>query len=253
MTTPQNTQTRYHLLDALRGFTLIHMILFHLIYDLRYIFGLSLPWYGNTLDHIWQQCICFTFILLSGISWNFGRHPFKRGAFVFGCGFVITLVTVLVMPAEAVWFGVLTLLGSCMLLLIPLQPLVSRLHPWTGLAGSILLFIFTRHLGEGWLGFGSAFRIPLPDFLYQGKFMAYLGFPYPAFTSSDYFPLFPWFFLFLTGYFFWNGVKNQPEFTRRLTVQIPFLDGLGKHSIWIYMLHQPVLMLVLELWFWLHG
>lgn len=40
---------------------------------------------------------------------------------MFGCGWVVTLVTVLFMPEEQIWFGVLTLIGSCMLLMVPLE------------------------------------------------------------------------------------------------------------------------------------
>lgn len=43
---------------------------------------------------------------------------------MFGCGWVVTLVTVLFMPEEQIWFGVLTLIGSCMLLMVPLEKLL---------------------------------------------------------------------------------------------------------------------------------
>ena len=45
---------------------------------------------------------------------------------MFGCGWVVTLVTVLFMPEEQIWFGVLTLIGSCMLLMVPLEKLLRH-------------------------------------------------------------------------------------------------------------------------------
>ena len=107
-------------LDALRGLTLVSMIAYHACWDLVYLFHADWDWYRGTGAYIWQQSICWTFILLSGFCFSLGRRPLRRGLTVFGCGWVVTLVTVLFMPEEQIWFGVLTLIGSCMLLMVPL-------------------------------------------------------------------------------------------------------------------------------------
>ena len=103
---------RYHLLDSLRGLTLISMILYHGTWDLVYLYGVDWQWYHGTLAYAWQQSICWTFILLSGFCWNMVRHHLMRGLMVFGGGAIITLVTLIAMPENRVVFGVLTLLGS---------------------------------------------------------------------------------------------------------------------------------------------
>lgn len=51
---------------------------------------------------------------------------------MFGCGWVVTLVTVLFMPEEQIWFGVLTLIGSCMLLMVPLEKLLRHVPVGVG-------------------------------------------------------------------------------------------------------------------------
>ena len=99
-------------LDALRGLTLVSMIGYHACWDLVYLFHADWDWYRGTGAYIWQQSICWTFILLSGFCFSLGRRPLRRGLTVFGCGWVVTLVTVLFMPEEQIWFGVLTLIGS---------------------------------------------------------------------------------------------------------------------------------------------
>ena len=112
---------RLHLLDTLRGITLISMIGFHGMWNLVHLFGMKAPWYRGTPGYIWQQSICWTFILLSGFCWSFSRNHLKRGLLVFGGGAVVTAVTCLLMPQNRIIFGVLTCIGSCMLLMIPVE------------------------------------------------------------------------------------------------------------------------------------
>ena len=88
-------------LDALRGLTLVSMIAYHACWDLVYLFHADWDWYRGTGAYIWQQSICWTFILLSGFCFSLGRRPLRRGLTVFGCGWVVTLVTVLVRRADA--------------------------------------------------------------------------------------------------------------------------------------------------------
>ena len=77
-------QERYHLLDGLRGLTLVSMILYHGMYDLVELYGVSVGWFFRTPGYIWQQSICWTFILLSGFCWRLGKEPLKRGLLKIG-------------------------------------------------------------------------------------------------------------------------------------------------------------------------
>lgn len=233
---------RLHFLDALRGFTLINMIAFHGLWNLVYLFGVKADWYVGTPGYLWQQWICWTFILLSGFCWNFSRNHVKRGALVFGGGALVTAVTCLVMPESRIVFGVLTCIGSCMLLMIPAEKLLRKIPAGVGLALSFGLFAVLRNVSSGSLGFEALVICPLPGSLYRNLFTAYLGFPYPGFFSTDYFPLLPWFFLFVTGYFLFRFLDernlNEKLFARG---QVPVLNWLGRHSLMVYLLHQPVL------------
>ena len=108
---------RYEKLDGVRGIALLHMIAYHMIWDLVYIYQLDWNWYQSKGAYVWQQGICWTFIFLSGFCWSLGSRARRRGIIVFLGGAVITLVTLEVMPQSRVVFGVLTLIGSCMLLM----------------------------------------------------------------------------------------------------------------------------------------
>ena len=233
---------RLHLLDALRGFTLLNMIAFHGLWNLVYLFGIRLSWYTGTPGYLWQQWICWTFITLSGFCWSFSRNHLKRGALVFGGGLLVTAVTCIAMPESRIIFGVLTCIGSCMLLMIPVEKLAKKLPAAIGLAVSFGLFVLLRNVSDGSLGFEGWVICPLPASLYRNLLTAYLGFPPRSFFSTDYFPLLPWFFLFVTGYFLFRLLSEQ-KLNEKLFAKgnVPLLNWLGRHSLIVYLLHQPVL------------
>lgn len=237
---------RYGLLDSFRGLVLISMVLYHGTWDLVYLFGQNWIWYQGKGAYIWQQSICWSFILLSGFCWSLGRHPLKRGMVVFGAGAVVSAVTLFFMPQERVLFGVLTLIGSSMLCMILLDKPFQKVPPEMGLAVSAFLFVITRNVNSGFLGFERWNILRLPVAFYRNFITTFLGFPEPGFFSTDYFSFFPWFFLFLSGYFFYRMMDRNREFVDRYFVkkQEPFAF-LGRHSLVIYMLHQPVIFGVL--------
>ena len=235
-------KVRLHLLDALRGFLLLHMIAFHGMWNLVYLFGVDIPWYQAAPGYIWQQFICWSFILLSGFCFLLGRNHLKRGLLVFGAGALVSAVTCALMPENRILFGVLTCIGSCMILMIPLEKLTRKLPAPAGAAVSFLLFLLLRNCAVGNLGFESFILCPLPGWLYRNDLTAYLGFPHPGFYSTDYFGLLPWFFLFATGHFLFRmgdrSGRNEKLFARG---RVPLLNCIGKHSLLVYLLHQPVL------------
>ncbi|MDE7249518.1 MAG: DUF1624 domain-containing protein, partial [Lachnospiraceae bacterium] len=134
-----SNKQRYGLLDSFRGLVLISMIVYHGSWDLVYLFHKNWTWYQGTGAYIWQQSICWSFILLSGFCWSLGHKPLKRGLLVFGAGALVSAVTLIFMPQERVVFGVLTMTGSSMLFMLPLSKLSSKVPPGLGLLGSLFL------------------------------------------------------------------------------------------------------------------
>lgn len=137
----QQQSLRYRLLDELRGLDLISMMLYHGMWDVVFLFGIPQKWYIGRPGFLWQQSICWVFILLSGFCLPLGHHPFRRGAVVFGAGALVTAVTLLFLPEDVVWFGVLTLLGSSMLITAALDSLLRRIPPAAGVVVSAALFL----------------------------------------------------------------------------------------------------------------
>lgn len=238
----KKNENRLHLLDALRGFMMINMIAYHGMWDLKYLFGVPCDWYSGTTKYLWQQCICWTFILLSGFCWSMSRSHLRRGGLVFGGGVLVSLVTNLLMPENRIIFGILTCIGSCVLLLIPLDKLLRKVPAGIGAAVSFLLFLLLRNCNKGTLGFESLVVAQLPRWLYRNLLTAYLGFPPAGFFSTDFFSLFPWLFLFAAGYFLYR-LLHERELDKRLFSrgEVPALNRIGRHSLLAYLLHQPVL------------
>ena len=243
----EGKRPHYGLLDTVRGVCILSMVAYHGMYDLVDIFGLPSAWYTGLPGYIWQQSICWVFILLSGFCLPLGHHPFRRGAVVFGAGALVTAVTLLFLPEDVVWFGVLTLLGSSMLLTAALDPLLRRVPPAVGVALSALLFWVTYPTMSGFWNLPGR-RLALPQALYASWPTAYLGFMPKSFFSTDYFPLLPWLFLFWAGYFLHHLVGRGRLAPLRRSV-CPPLGWMGRHSLVLYLLHQPVILGVLTVAF----
>ena len=79
---------------------------------------------------------------------------------------------------------------------------------------------------------------------YTNLATAGLGFPAPAFASSDYFALLPWLFLFWTGFYLY---RLRPEIPALPDIRLPGLSVISRHSLLLYLLHQPVLYAALVL------
>ena len=221
-------------LDALRGLALLGMIGIHLVYDLVDLFGVW-NWDQPQWYLLFKNNYGALFLLISGISVTLGRHPVKRGLQVFLCGFLCTAATVGMYLLGAagkdiiIYYGVLHCLGTCMLL----WPLFRR--------GSNGLLAF---LALGMIALGLWLRTRGFSF----PWLTVLGFCPYGFASSDFFPLFPNLGYFLLGAVLGRKLYGQKEsrFPKEAP-PLPFLQWCGRHSLTIYLLHQPILAAVVAL------
>lgn len=233
---------RYEMLDTIRGIVLVSMIVYHASWNFVYIYGMDWEWYRSRGAYIWQQSICWTFILLSGFCFSLGKRHLKSGFLVFGGGLLVTIVTLFAMPQNRVVFGVLTCIGSCILFLTFTEKIWKKIPAEAGIVILFLLFLFTKNINDGYWGIGRMQMIKIPEEWYQNYITTYLGFPFRGFYSTDYFSLFPWLFLFMTGFYLYGifqkyDLLNQ-SFMKKGLVPFAFL---GRYSLLIYLLHQPVI------------
>ncbi len=230
---------RVGLLDELRGLSILLMVVYHAFFDLVYIFGVKIPAFHSPLLAFLQPFFAGIFIFISGAACRYSKSNLKRGALCFGLGLAFTVITALFMPSELILFGILHFLGVAMMLFALLHRVLDKLPPWLGLPLCVLLFSLTYRVSQGYLGL-AGFSLSLPGAWYQTPVLFFLGLPEPGFFSADYFPLLPWLFLFFAGAYFGASLKENrlpPWFYRS---HIPPLAFIGRHTLLVYVLHQPV-------------
>lgn len=218
--------------DALRGLAVVVMLGYHLVWDLDY-FG----HYRTDLDTgIWpwiQQIFLTVFIFLVGLSlWlSYTRRGrikfsgyFSRGLKILGWGVGVTVATRLFLGEGTVFFGILHFIGVSVICAYPL----------------IRLGVANMFLGAAFIA-ATGCLSPLPD----SPFLAWLGLSPLNLYTVDHVPIFPWLGVVLLGS--GTGRLLYPGGQRR--IELPYLDMdrnlrfltfLGRNSLLIYLLHQPV-------------
>ena len=219
-------------LDAARGLALLGMLIVHFVYDLTDLFQV-ISWQEPDWYLFIKNNCGFIFLVISGISATLGRQPLRRGAQVFACGLLCTAVTAgmyrlgLADGSILIYFGVLHCLGVCMMLWHWLR----RLPGWCVAGLGLLLTAAGLVLGQLSL---DVRWVWIPLWLCPAWF-----------CSSDYFPLLPNLGFFLLGAELGRLLYREKK-TRLPGVDpqwppLRLLQAMGRHSLWIYLLHQPVL------------
>ena len=234
---------RIYMLDELRGFAILCMIIHHSFLDVGDVLGLS--WGYTVFDALCtvQPLFWVVFIVISGICSRLSRNTLKRGVIVLACGMAVTLVTAVIMPlfnfvGAEIYFGILHCLGSCMIITGALMPLIEKIDYRIGAAVSAILFAFTYGINTRTMLFGI---IHLPDSWYAHDFLAPIGIYSSSFESADYFSIIPWIFMFLFGAFIGKIAKDEKLPEAMYKKRSKFLCLVGKNSLWVYLLHQPII------------
>lgn len=238
---------RVYLLDELRGFAIICMVIHHTFYDIGFVLGYE--WGYNIFNFLclFQPVFWAIFIVTSGICSRLSRNTIKRGGIVLAAGLIVSFVTAVIMPlmgieGAEIYFGILSCLGCCMIISGLLSPLIKKMNAKIGMLAMLILFFAVYNISSGKIFFGL---IKLPDILYSTNYLAPLGFYTKGFFSADYFPLIPWLFMFLFGAFLGKYAVNGALPKSFYKSRIQFLQKIGKSSLWIYLLHQPVLYVIM--------
>lgn len=239
--------TRLTALDELRGLCIVLVVLYHGGFDLVNLYQVNLTLLASPLIAFLQPFFAGIFVALAGVTCYFSRSNLKRGLTALSLAALLTIVTLVLLPEMTIWFGILHLLGSCMLLFPLLRPWLDRLSPALSIPLFLGAFVLTYSVPGRALGFLGWELFPLPPQLYSHPALAFLGFPFPGFSSGDYFPLIPWSFLFLAGAGLGRRLTVQPPPNWMKTLHFPLLAAFGRHSLLIYLLHQPLLILVFQL------
>jgi uncharacterized membrane protein len=235
---------RFWEIDALRGIAIVGVVLYHFSYDLAYFGFFDLRFFTSGVGLYIARAGGGLFIFLVGLSltlsyqraaaqatgWKLFRKYLWRGLRVFSFGLVITFLTWIFVPQEMVVFGILHLIGVSIILA----------YPFLGLG------LPNVALGVGCIVVGLYLR----NFGLDHPWLVWLG-TRPAFPMLDYWPVFPWFGVTLLGVFAGNVLYAGR--TKRVAPAAPPLPAirplafLGRHSLFVYLVHQPILLATLIL------
>lgn len=173
----------------------------------------------------------------------------QRGIIFNLFGLLISFITLVIVPTQTIWFGILNFMGCAILLMLPLEKLLKKIPAICGMTVCFLLFLICKQIQFGQIGIPGSLQIQVPNLLYSIRILTPLGFPYEGFYSSDYFPVLPWIFLYLCGFYFNQIFTKHSTWQKCAQQKLPCLSVLGSKTIWIYLLHQPFSMLICTLLF----
>lgn len=234
---------RVMLLDMLRGFAIIYVMLYHMLYDLIFFGGMSIPFFFSDAMEIIHRFFLVILFSVSGICAGFSKNVLKRGAVLYLLGEALTLVTAAFIPDETIVFGVLSCFGMIMLIYGVISPVLKKIpDPIVFAVFAVLSVIFTDFYRTGslFVVFGRIYLHVPDDILWLYP----IGITSPDFHSADYFPLVPYGFIFLAGTALSDLVKSGglPSFCYK--AKVPVVNFCGKYSLWFYIIHQPLFMAV---------
>lgn len=178
--------------------------------------------------------ISWVFLLIAGWMCTLSRNNIKRAAKYAAAALVVWVATTLVSVDDSVNFGIIFCMAACTAIVALARPVLDRVPAIWGITICLILFACT------W---------SIPKAVYPIPYLAWLGFPDPDFVSGDYYPLIPFFFMYLAGFF---AARTAQKANRKAPAwayanPIPALASLGCHALPFYLLHQPIILGVLEL------
>ncbi|WP_099864931.1 heparan-alpha-glucosaminide N-acetyltransferase [Pararhizobium haloflavum] len=223
--------------DAMRGAAIAGVVVYHVVWDLAFL-RLTGPelashplWiaFGRTLAGSFLFLAGFSLVLANGGGFRRDKY-FRRLSKIVAAAFAVTTATWLAFPRSFVYFGILHAIAVASAAGVLLLRAPARL---TALIGIVFLVV-PRF-------FSSA--------LFDPRWIAWIGFSANTPPSNDFVPVFPWLGVFLIG-MATAQAADRHWLSRRFGASSgnPVIGGLawlGRHSLAIYLLHQPALLAIL--------
>jgi uncharacterized membrane protein len=224
------SQGRIAGVDALRAIALVAMIAYHFSFDLRY-FGVIKADFEH--DIFWltaRTIILSSFLLLAGVSLVLAdarntppTHFWRHVATIAACALLVSAASYSMFPTTFIWFGVLHAIAVALVLA---RPFVQR--PRVALAIGVLAI---------------AAGVTFSNVAFDSFTLGWIGFMTGKPYTEDYVPLFPW-----AGVLFCGIAAGHLLVRNRFAVLAPlatpprWLAWIGRHTLAVYMLHQPILL-----------
>ena len=217
-------------LDALRGVAIVAMVVYHFCFDLRY-FGVARWDFEHDIRWLAARTLILSsFLLIAGISAALARRdpaadarwP-RHVAVIGGAALLVTAASAMMFPRSFIWFGVLHAIALSLLLA---RPLIDR--PRAAVAAGVIVI---------------AAGVMLSSQHFDNRMLGWLGFMTGKPMTEDYVPLFPW-----SGVLFLGIAVGHALVASNFAMLAPLarmpraLRLLGRHSLAVYLVHQPLLL-----------
>ncbi|MBP8172788.1 MAG: DUF1624 domain-containing protein [Aeromonadaceae bacterium] len=223
-------------LDQARGIAILAMMAFHTCFDLTYW---QLASFNMLADGRWiwtRNLIVTLFLAIMGINLVLGqgqgrRHFWRRLARIGAAALLISVVTWFMFGERFIYFGVLHFVVVATLLASLLRHWLSK--PWLWVALGLLCLLAGLYPGLEAM---------------DPRYLNWIGLTTHKPPTEDYVPLLPWLGVVLLGMALGTRLASTPV-TPPLPTSRPGkgLAWMGRHSLLIYLLHQPLLMGLLGL------
>lgn len=222
--------------DSLRGLAIVSMVAFHTVYDLVYIYGMDVSWFADPFyQSLWRDSISWTFLVLAGMMCSFSHDNLRRALKYLLVACLIWVTTTVAAVDTSINFGIIFCMGASTLVYWAGNRQMKRINPFIGVLAFVALFLL-------------CYNVPKSYYSFSG--LEWLGFPSPTFSSGDYYPVIPFTFLYLAGAYLGSCFKTayqNGKFKFFANWNLPVFHVLGRHSLLIYLVHQPFVLIALQL------
>lgn len=231
--------SRFERLDALRGAAIVWMAIFHFYFDLNH-YRLLAPVQNFYADPFWtvQRAMIVTlFMAVAGLSQAVAIDAgqgwprfWRRWVQIAGCALLVSAGSALMFPKSWISFGVLH--GFAVMLVI--ARVAAPLRGWLWPLGLLLLVL--PHL------------VQHPFF--DTRWTNWIGLVTRKPVTEDFAPLLPWLGVMLWGLAGgqWLLARRRRELSGAVPAALQPLVLLGRWSLSVYMLHQPLLIGAILAW-----
>jgi uncharacterized membrane protein len=214
----------------MRGVAIVMMVIYHFCFDLSWLRLADFDFYADPFWLTARTLILGTFLFLVGVSLVLAtgsglnlRRYLRRLAVLVAAALLVSAATWWMFGERFVFFGVLHFIAVASVLGLPFVR-AGWLNPVLAVALVVLASVYQSAWFDqpGWRWIGLMTHKPL---------------------TEDYVPLLPWFGVVLFGIFAAPAVRNLAcRLSSRQTTGLGWLAFAGRHSLLIYLLHQPLLM-----------
>ncbi len=228
-------------LDIARTAALVSMVAYHFTYDLD-LFGL-IPQNTAVTGFFWwhARATAGSFIFLAGLSLWLAhgagiRWPafWKRFAKITAAAALVSIATYFTLPGLTVFYGILHSIAVSSVVALAVLRLPAALTLALAAAAFALPLVFRDPAFDGalvWTGLGT-----VPP------------------VTADFLPLSPWIAPMLAGVAAGRLISRFALWPRLALVPTRLARALawpGRHTLAIYLIHQPLMIGAFNLWFWL--